>query len=582
MDLKDYSSLKTYKRLLKHVLPFWPAFVIAIVANIVYSGIDAWLVHFLQPLLNKGFIAQDAHFIKWLPVVVIGVFIIRASANISSNYFMTYVARSVVMTFRFNLFKHYQKMPAKSYDSSSSGSLLSAIIFNVEQVANAGTDALTTSLQSIVLIIGLLVVMFNISWQLTLIYFVTMPIIIVIVMLVSKRMRRLSVDIQRTMANITSTAEENINGYKVVRTFGGQDYEAKRFSKIIRENRLRELKVAIAKALSISGVQIVAAIALATIITVATSNSVAQLSAGEFTSLVAAMLAILKPMKDLTNVNGKIQRGLAAAHTIFDVLDSPEETDTGDKCVSSINGHIVFDQVSFSYANHDENVLSDISFEVKPGEIVALVGRSGSGKSTLVNLLMRFYDYQQGVVKLDEADVMEYELQHYREHFAYVSQQVVLFNDTVANNIAYGPLRGKVSEQEILEAAKTAHAFEFIEQMEHGFDSVVGDDGVLLSGGQRQRIALARAILKKAPILVLDEATSALDTESERFIQDALDQLMKQCTTIVIAHRLSTIKRADKIVVMDQGKVVEMGQHESLLAKQGYYAKLHAMQFKDE
>lgn len=578
----EFNGLKTYKRLLGYTLPFWLPLAIAVIANIAYSSIDAWLVHFLQPLLNKGFIAQDAIFIRWLPVIVIGIFVVRAGANISSSFFMTYVARSVVMVFRQHIFGHYQKMPASVYDKSKSGHLLSAIIFNVEQVANASADALTTFLQSIVLIIGLLVVMFNISWKLTLVYFATIPVLVGVMFLVNKHMRRLSVRIQESMGHITSTAEENIDGYKVIRTFGGQDYETERFNKTVILNRSRELKIAIVKALSTSLAQLIAAGALAIIITIATSNTMENLSAGAFTSLVAAMLAILKPIKDLTNVNGKIQRGLAAANTIFDVLDSPEETDAGELVKPSVNGDIRIKNLNFAYAEQHGAVLKNINLEINSGEIVALVGRSGSGKSTLANLLMRFYEYSDGEISLDQADILEYKLREYREHFAYVSQQVVLFNDTVANNIAYGIARENTTREQIIAAAKTAHAEEFISKMEDGFDSIVGDDGVLLSGGQRQRIALARAILKKSPILVLDEATSALDTESERYIQDALDKLMHQCTTIVIAHRLSTIKEADKIVVMDSGEIVEIGKHEELLAKQGYYAKLHDMQFKEE
>lgn len=581
--MKKKYSWRLYKRLLTYVLPFWPAFVIGILGSIVYSSVDAWLVHFLTPLLNKGFIQHDAHFVHWLPAIVIGIFLVRGTANIASDYFMTSVARSVVRVFRQKLFQHYQQMPASEYDKSSSGNLLSAIIYNVEQIANASSDALTTFLQSIVLVIGLLIVMFTISWQLSCIYFAAIPLIVVVVSLSSKRTRKLSLSIQESMGQTTAIAEENINGYKVVRTFSGQAYETARFAKAVKTNFVREMKLAMTKGLSISGVQLIAAIALSSIIYAATASHTYGLSAGAFTSLVAAMLAILKPMRDITNVNNKIQRGLAGAQAIFSILDQPLEVNIGKESVKGVDSLIEFRNLNFKYhLDATEAVLENIQFTIQPKEIVALVGRSGSGKSTLVNLLMRFYPVNSSEIFLGVKDINNYELIEFRQYFAYVGQQVILFNDTVANNIAYGPFRENVSREEIIAAAKTAHALEFIEALPLGFDTMIGDNGALLSGGQRQRLALARAIIKKAPVLILDEATSALDTESERYIQDALNTLMHQCTTLVIAHRLSTIKEADKIIVMDKGRVVEIGRHEALLEKRGYYSRLYEMQFKDE
>jgi subfamily B ATP-binding cassette protein MsbA len=583
MKQKKESSFVIYKKLLKYVVPYWPAFAVAIVANICYSSIDAWFVHFLQPLLNKGFINKDASFIAYLPFLVVSVFIGRGVASVSSNYFMTYVARSVVMVLRQKLFSHYQRMPAKAFDKSTTGNLLSSIIFNVQQVANASADALTTFLQAFILVIGLLVVMFNVNWELSLIFFITLPLISIVVGVSSRHIRRYSTDIQTSMGEITTIAEENIDGYKVVRTFGGEEYEQDRFDKANSHNRAREMKMAVVKGFSISGVQILAAIALATIIYLATSSHHQfNLTAGSFTALIAAMMALLKPMKDLTNVNTKIQRGLAGAHAVFEVLESEEERNDGEVKADNVSGKIDINSLNFRYAEETDLVLKDLKLSINPGEIVALVGRSGSGKSSLVNLLMRFYTCADGGIHLDGKDIHSYELKSYRQQFAFVTQQVVLFNDTITNNIAYGVAEENIDQAAVLHAAKVAHTLEFIDCLPGGFDTVIGEDGALLSGGQRQRLALARAVYKKAPILVLDEATSALDTESEKYIQDALDKMMHQCTTIVIAHRLSTIKQADKIVVMDHGCIVEQGRHEELLASKGYYAKLYDMQFRDE
>lgn len=574
------NALIIYSRLFRYVRCYWPSLVIALCASLVYSGIDSWFVYFLEPLLNKGLVQKDKSFLQWAPFVVLGVFMLRGVVSFLSNYHIASVSRNVIMRLRQDMFAHLQKLPARFYDHSTSGQIISRILYNVEQVANAGADVLTTTVQSFFLIVGLLVVMFSISWKLSLLYFIIIPIIVVIMRFSSLRVRRLSLSIQDSVAEITHRTEENVEGYKVVRSFGGQQEEIAKFDKTTRINRQREMKVVAARSWSVSSVQLVAAIALSVTLYVATLDIASSvLSPGGFVALVAAMLALLKPMKDLASMQNKLHRGLAGAQSVFELLDTPVENDTGTRSLKRAQGKVEFKQLHFSYdANHP--VLNDINFTAEAGQTIALVGRSGSGKSTLVNLLPLFYSDFTGDILLDDVSIREYHLADLRQQFALVSQHVVLFNDTIANNIAYGHAE-EVSEEAIRAAAKAAYALDFIESLPNGLQTHVGENGVLLSGGQRQRIAIARAILKNAPIFILDEATSALDTESERYIQAALEELMRHRTTLVIAHRLSTVEHADKIIVMDEGKIIEVGTHQELLSRDGAYAKLYNMQFKD-
>lgn len=569
-----------YARLFKYVRHYWPSLVIAMLASMIYSGIDSWFVYFLKPLLNKGLVEKNVHFLKWAPFLVLFAFASRGMASFFSTYNIALVSRNVIMRLRENLFAHLQKLPARFYDHSTSGKILSVVLYSVDQVANAGADVLTTAIQATFLIMGLLVVMFSISWKLSLMYFIIIPLVTVVMRIGSLRVRRLSLRIQETIADMTHCTEENIDGYKVVRGFNGQENEIKKFNLAAKTNRNREMKLITARSMSVSGVQLIAALALSATLYVATldiANSL--LTPGGFVAMIAAMLALLKPMKDLTTVQNKLYRGLAGAQTVFEFLDEKPEMDTGTKTLSRAQGQIEFAYVNFSY-DLEKTVLHDINFTVQPGEVVALVGRSGSGKSTIVNLLPRFYNHFSGEILLDGTSIRDYRLTDLRSQFSIVSQHVTLFNDTIAHNIAYGSF-ADVTEKQIIEAAKAAYALDFIEQLPQGMNTLIGENGVLLSGGQRQRIAIARAILKNAPILILDEATSALDTESERYIQAALEELMRHRTTLVIAHRLSTIEQADKIIVFDQGKILESGKHADLLARDDVYAKLYKMQFKD-
>jgi ATP-binding cassette, subfamily B, bacterial MsbA len=574
------NALQIYSRLFGYVKQYWPVLLGAMLSSAVYSGIDSWFVYFLKPLLNEGLVGKNHDFLKWAPLLVLIAFGFRGIASFFSNYFIAYTSRNVIMKLRQDIFAHLQRLPARYYDHSSTAEVVSVLLYSVEQIANASADVITSAIQSTCLIIGLLFVMVTISWKLSLMYFVIMPMIVVVMRVTSLRVRRLSLGIQDSIARLTHRAEENVLGYKVVRAFDGQASEIEKFNEASRVNRQREMKVIAARQWSVSGVQLIAALALSFTIYVATLDITnAVLSPGGFVAIMAAMLAMLKPMKDLTAMQNKLYRGLAGAQTVFELLDEQPEEDGGTKTLERAKGKIQFSGLHFSYAEN-KPILKDIDFVIHPGEVVALVGRSGSGKSTLVNLLPRFYSNFTGDILLDDVSIHDYRLLDLRKQFAVVSQHVVLFNDTVAHNIAYGRF-SDVTSDEIYAAAKAAYVTDFIEQYPEGIHTLIGENGVLLSGGQRQRIAIARAILKDAPILILDEATSALDTESERFIQEALEKLMHHRTTLVIAHRLSTVEHADKIIVLDQGAIVEMGAHADLLARDGAYAKLYKMQFKE-
>lgn len=565
-----------YWRLLTYVRPFWPVLLFGIFANILYSIIDAGFTYMMRPFIDKGFIDIDMSFVKQIPLIVLIGITARGLVSSVGSYCMTWVARSVVKVLRQAVFTHIIKLPSDYYDEATSGQMLSKILYDVEQVAQVSADALTDFVQNSCLVFGLLTVMMVICWQLSLMFLLTIPFVGIIVNFTNKRVRRISHKVQKSMGQVTEIAAEAIDGYRVVRIFGGEQYEAGKFRDATETSRINDMKVAVSKAINVAGVQFVIAIGIAVIIFAATKlATVIAISAGSFVAIIAAMLQLIKPIKTLTNLNATIQRGLAGAESVFVLLDKSVEPEGGRSLTQRVEGVIAFEKVSFRY-RHGPEVLRDVSFTVNAGETVALVGHSGSGKTTIASLLPRFYDVTHGHVTLDGHAINELSLTSLREQIALVSQQVMLFNDTLANNIAYG--RSDVSRQAIIEAAKLAFADEFITRLPDGYDTMVGENGVLLSGGQRQRLAIARAILKNAPVLILDEATSALDSESEQYIQSALDEVTKNRTTLVIAHRLSTIKRAHKIVVLKQGRVVEQGSHTQLLHVNGHYAKLYHAQ----
>lgn len=573
---RQASSL--YRRLFVYVKPFWVMLLLGLCANIVYSLIDAGFTYMMRPFLDKGFIDIDMAFIKRIPLIVLFGISIRGIVSAIGSYSMTWVARSVVNVLRQRIFAHIIRLPAAYYDRATSGSLLSKILYDVEQVAQISADALTDFIQNVCLIIGLLTVMMVICWQLSLMFLVTIPFIGLVVNYTNKRVRRISHSIQRSMGDVTEIASEAIDGYRVVRIFGGERYEITKFNHATNVSRQNDMKVAVTKAINVASVQSIIAIGIAMIIFATISLSASKVivvTAGSFLAIIAAMLQLIKPIKTLTTLNATIQRGLAGAESIFDLLDNPIELTKGLNLREKARGVVEFQHVSFSYRD-DIPVLHHIDFRINAGETVALVGHSGSGKSTIASLLPRFYDVSQGRIVVDNVPINDLSLDSLRKQISLVSQHVTLFNDTLANNIAYGCFDASIDA--IMQAARLAYADEFIQQLPQGYDTLVGDNGVLLSGGQRQRIAIARAILKDAPILILDEATSALDTESERYIQAALEHVMKNRTTLVIAHRLSTIKHADNIIVLHQGRVVEQGTHEQLLALNGYYGQLQQAQ----
>lgn len=576
----SYDSWSVYLRLLRQAAPYWFSFVLGIVGTILATGTDGFLTWAVKPLLTNWSVGDKQPWFVWLPLVIIIVFFIRGLSYFLSNYYLTRVGRNLVRDFRQQVFGQLMFLPASYYDKETSGKLLSTLIYNTEQVANAATDTLITVLQEGMLLVWLIVVMFTQSWQLTLMFLLTAPAIAYITRYTSKRLRHLSTSVQGTMSNLTQIAAEGINNYKVVRVFGGEKYEKQKFFAATHQNRQREMKVVATNTLGSALTQVITSFPIAVIIFVATQSSIhATLTAASLVAFVVAIVRLLTPLRRLTKVNTEIQKGVAGAHSIFTLLDEKLERDTGTKSIDRARGKIEYRDVSFHYPSSKKTILHNISFTVKPGQTVALVGTSGGGKSTLVGLLPRFYDVDTGSILVDDVDICDYKLLELRKQFALVSQHLTLFNDSIARNIAYGSFH-EVTEDKIMRAAEAAHIMDFIKHLPEGLNTLIGENGLLLSGGQRQRIAIARALLKDAPILILDEATSALDTESERHIQAALETLMKKRTTLVIAHRLSTIEHADKIIVIDHGKIIETGTHEELLEQKGQYAKLYTMQFK--
>ena len=580
--LDETSDATTYKRLLGLLRPYKIVVAVTLCAMVVDSLCMTLFAKEIKPLIDKLFVVRDPHVIFWMPIIIIAIFFVRSIAVYIEAYGSAYVGRGVVQDMRRRIFDKYLHMPASFFDNESSGQQISRITYTSEQVAQATTDSARVAIVDGLLVIGLVGLMLWTNWKLSLALLVMVPMIGLLVTYVSRRYRRINVTIQDVVGRVTGVVEEVVGAHREVKVFGGQDYESRRFDDVTDRTRKLNVKVAATNGLSTAFVQLAAAIALALIVYFATRPFMLndKLTAGSFARLFMCMGGILPSLKRLTTVQSNIQRGLAAAHELFCTLDAPTERDTGTATIEHCRGDIEYRDVHLTYAGANTAALRGITLHCPPGSITALVGRSGSGKSSLASLIPRFYEPTSGEVLLDGHPLNDYTLRSLRAQIAWVGQDVVLFDDTIAKNIAYGGL-ANASEADITAAAEAANAMEFIRDLPNGIHSRVGEGGTLLSGGQRQRIAVARALLKDAPILVLDEATSALDTESERLIQDALSRLMKNRTTLVIAHRLSTVEHADQIVVLDQGHLVERGTHAELLARGGKYAALYHLQFRD-
>ncbi|SDU28550.1 ATP-binding cassette, subfamily B, MsbA [Pseudomonas pohangensis] len=585
------SDLKVYLRLLRYVWPYAGLFLISILGFLFFSSTQPMLGYILKYFVDGLSNPQaslfphvpylrDLQLLQAVPLMIVLIAAFQGIGSYLGNFFLARVSLGMVRDLRIALFDNLLTLPNRYFDQHNSGHLISRVTFNVTMVTGAATDAIKVVIREGMTVIFLFGTLLWMNWKLTLVMLGILPVIGLMVVSASRKFRKQSKKIQLAMGDVTHVASETIQGYRVVRSFGGEPYEQARFRQVTEDNANRQLRMIKTGAVYTPMLQLVIYVAMAVLMFLVLLMR-GDATAGELVAYITMAGLLPKPIRQLSEVSSTVQKGLAAAESIFEQLDEHPEVDSGTVELPRITGRLEVRNLSFSYPDTDKPVLDDISFIAEPGQMVALVGRSGSGKSTLANLVPRFYHHEQGQILLDGVDVEEYTLRNLRRHIALVTQHVTLFNDTVANNIAYGDLAGAPLE-DIQQASAAAYADEFIEKMPQSYKTLVGENGVLLSGGQRQRLAIARALLKNAPLLILDEATSALDTESERHIQAALDKVMQGRTTLVIAHRLSTIEKADLILVMDQGKIVERGTHAQLLALNGYYSRLHARQFEED
>ena len=576
------TGYKTYLRLLKYATPYWFTFILGALAMLVYALTDTGFAYLIKTLTdNFAGITSGAYIGEWklnLPIVVIVIFIIRGISGFFSVYNIGWIGRQVIKALRGEIFAKFLYLPTSFLDHKSNAELLSKVTFNIEQVAESTSNTITILIRDTLTILALTAYMVYLSPRLAGVIFLVAPIIALIVRFLGKLFRRYSERIQDSMGNVTQLIKETLQNHRIIKIFNGQDYESEKFERVNEGNRKHNMKLFLTKAIGDAVTIFVASLGVAGVVYVATLGEVKDMEIGNFTGFITAMVLLMTPLKRLTNVNAMIQRGIAASASIFLLIDEENEIDDGEIKREDLAGKIEFKNVSFSYDKGLINALTDINLTIQPGENIAIVGKSGSGKTTLVNLLPRFYDITEGKLFIDGIAVNDYTLNSLRNNISLVTQEVILFNDTILNNVAYGSF----TEEETLEAISAANMDEFVDKLAEGLQTKVGDEGILLSGGQRQRIAIARALLKDAPILILDEATSALDTESERYIQNALEKLMQDRTTLVIAHRLSTVEKADRIIVLADGEIIESGSHKELITQEGEYALLHRLQFNDE
>ena len=583
-DKKMMSGLQLYRRLLIYAWKYRTALIIALLFMPIASAGELGIAYITKLMVDEGIVLKNPRIMVIAPVGMVLVVLIRGLATFVSQWSLNWVGRRIIYDIRNQLFTKMIRLPTRYFDVHPSSSLISKLIYDVEQLAQAATSAIFSVTKDGLTVIYLFSYMGYISWKLTLIFLVASPLVANVVRKMSHKLRSTSVSIQDSMGGIVKQTQEASAGHKIIKIFGAQNYETERFTSANNYNRQQSMKQLTVTILGTPIVETIASLAVAGVIYAALHEvQQGRMTAGDFIAYLSAMLLLLAPAKRLTNTNQVIQRGLAASQSAFGVLDENPEPDTGTMMLDSVEGKIEYRHVSFSYLNSPAPVLSDVNFTIEPGTMVALVGASGSGKSTIASLLPRFYQLEQGGIFIDGQNIDDLTLENLRQHIALISQETILFDDTIANNICYGRAQNNVEADwdRLTEAARAAHVLEFTDKLPEKMDTMVGEKGLRLSGGQRQRIAIARAIYKNARILVMDEATSALDTESERHVQAAMEKLMKDRSTLVIAHRLSTIERADRIVVMDGGRIAESGSHAELLKREGIYARLQQLQFEE-